>query len=262
MNDICNFVPQRDIEKNLQFIHFVYETNIKKLSQPFVRSAFLMHLVNKGTAVFKSEDKVVNLKTGDLFFTFPNQSFTLEDSKDFTFLYISFNGDNALSLLNSLNINKDNFVFTGFEHLLQFWMNSIVRVNGANAYLLTESVFTHTLSYITPFGVEHHPKDKFDYVIEYISHNYTSRDMSIKKIAGIFFYNEKYLSALFSKKTGVRFSQYLNNLRIIYAQKLINDGLTSVSEISAKCGYTDFFYFSKVFKKITGKSPSHYIKKI
>ena len=261
MNDICNFIPQRNIETNLHFIHFVYETNIKKLSQPFIHANYYLHIVNKGSALLKSEGKIINLKKGDLFFTFPNQNFTIEKPKDFTYLYISFNGEGATKLLNSLDINKDNFIFTGYEHLLRFWMDSIVRVNNTNAFLIAESVLTNTLSYLSNKSIETQSNNKFDFVISYINHNYTSKDMSIKKIAGIFFYSEKYLSSLFVKKTGTRFSEYLNTLRIEYAKKLITSGQTNISEVYSKCGYSDYFYFSKVFKKIVGKTPTQYTKK-
>ena len=260
MQDICNFIPPNPFERSLQLIHFVYESNIRKLKQPFKRPNFYINLVNKGKAVFNSGNKKTTLKKGDVFFTFPYQSFFLEDADDFSFLYISFNGEGALPLLNSLNINKDRFLFKGFDHLLQFWMDAIIRVNHSNASLLAESVLTHTLSYLDDKSAELETKDKFDFVLAYIDHNFASKDMSIKKVAEIFFYNKKYLSSLFVKKTGLRFSQHLNNLRITYAKKLIKDGQSDISEISYRCGYSDYFYFSKVFKKIVGKTPTQYLE--
>ena len=86
--------------------------------------------------------------------------------------------------------------------------------------------------------------------------------MSIRKVADIFFYSEKYLSSLFKKKTEMKFSQYLNNLRVQHAINLLKKGETNISLISSKCGFTDQFYFSKVFKKNTDKTPSEYIKSI
>ena len=73
-------------------------------------------------------------------------------------------------------------------------------------------------------------------------------------------YNKKYLSALFVKNKNVKFKEYLNSLRINRALELIGDPDLSVSEISEKCGFSDPYYFSKVFKKITGLTPTEYRK--
>ena len=59
----------------------------------------------------------------------------------------------------------------------------------------------------------------------------------------------------------VGFKDYLVNLRMQYAHKLITDGLTSISEIAIRCGYIDPLYFSKAFKKMVGVSPTKYIAK-
>ncbi len=262
MTDICNFIPQTEVKQSLQFIHFVYETGIKRLQQPFLKPTYCMHLVDKGSAVFKSGDMETRLKKGDLFFTFPYQSYTLKPDNDFTFLYISFNGESALGLLKDLGVCEESFLFRDFDHVLQFWMDSIIRVHPGNAYLLTESVFTHTLSYLNDVRAQQKHKEKIDFVLEYINHNYQMSDMSLKKVAGIFFYSEKYLSSLFIKKTGCKFSQYVTTLRIGYAKRLMEAGEVNVAELAGKCGYRDQFYFSKVFKTETRLSPQKYIKSL
>lgn len=264
MEDICNFIPQKNYNSGLEFIHFVYETGIRRLKQPFCHSIFYMHIVFKGTAVLKIDNEKICLKSGDIFFTFPQESFFIDADDKFTFLYISFGGDGACALLNNLDINKENRVYQNHNGLLNFWMDSIKRLNDNNANIITESVLMHTLSFIdnTEGTRCKQVKDKFESILEYVNHNYTSKDMSVKKAADIFFYSEKYFSSLFSEKTGTKFSQYLNNLRIQNAVDMFEKGSTDISEVAEKSGYTDRFYFSKVFKKIVGKSPGDYIKSI
>ena len=262
MEDICNFIPPKQHDSNIDYYHFVYEGNIKKLSQPFVHSNYYANLVFKGTAELIINNTTMPLKRGMLFFTFPYQSYKISNYKDFSYLYISFNGKGAVSLLTDFNIDKERFIFNDFNHVIEFWINSIRRINAINANALTESVLMYTLSYINNSDSSALAKqtDKFDSILEYIRHNYTSKDISIKKIADIFFYNEKYLSALFVKKTGVKFTEHLNNLRIEYAKELMKNREMSISDISFECGFTDPFYFSKVFKKITDNSPTEYVK--
>ena len=104
----------------LIFLHFVYETEIKKISQPLIRSFFMMNLVYKGTATLKFDKTEIPLKSGDLFFTFPYQSFSIDADNNFSFLYISFNGDDVKPLLDNFNITKENCIFQNYNNLIVF----------------------------------------------------------------------------------------------------------------------------------------------
>ena len=64
------------------------------------------------------------------------------------------------------------------------------------------------------------------------------------------------------KKTGKKFTQYISELRIQYAVRLIKEGDLTLDEIAARCGFRDKFYFSKVFKKIIGQTPTAYLHEI
>ena len=68
-----------------------------------------------------------------------------------------------------------------------------------------------------------------------------------------------YLSRLFKNLKGVSPMEYLTNLRINKAKELIlSDSDLSLKEVAEISGYMDQFYFSRIFKTITGKSPSEY----
>ena len=56
----------------------------------------------------------------------------------------------------------------------------------------------------------------------------------------------------------INFTDYLADIRIKHAIQLLEQNKLSVSELAEKCGYSDPLYFSRVFKKITGVSPSKY----
>ena len=258
MEDICNFIPKKTNFGNIEYYHFVYESNYKKLKQPF----FLMHhrifLVFKGEGELKIGANKYKLKSGTVFFTFPKIAFEIDGTSNFTYLYISFEGGGVKSLLDGFAISEENCIFDGFEQLKDFWMASIRRVNPTNATTLTESVLLYSLSFIDSSEASFQHKNKFDSILDYIDDNFTDSTVSVKKLADIYFYSEKYLSSLFVKKTGVKFTEYLNRKRISYAQKIMREESESVSQIALKCGFTDPLYFSKVFKKYTGVSPGEY----
>lgn len=261
MEDICNFIPPKKHKSDLEFIHFVYETGIKRLCQPFSHFYFRIFLVFKGTAVLKVEGKNIPLEKGDVFFAFPYQSYIIDYDADFSYFYISFAGEGAASLLESVDVSKENNCFKGLQSITDFWVESIRRVNLSNANTLTESVLMYTLSYVANFDKKEKQKtkDKFDIILDYVNHNFTSSDISLGKIGDIFYYTEKHLSYLFVSKMGVKFTKYVNDLRIHYAKRLIECGAKNVTELAFKCGYTDRYYFSKIFKKNTGLTPTEYI---
>ncbi len=97
-------------------------------------------------------------------------------------------------------------------------------------------------------------------ILEYVNKNF-SDDIAIRQISQIFFINPSYLSQLFKKEVGETFTKYLMKLRIQYACELLKDTSYNISEIAEKSGYADYFYFARVFKKVTGDTPSQYRSK-
>lgn len=263
MKDICNTIPQQDHATHIKYYHFVYEANLPTLPQPFLRSHLIAYLAFKGEATFKTEGASYHITPGTLFFTFPYQSHEIIADKEFTYLYISFGGDDAERLLKGFNIRRENAVFENFEHLIDFWMSAIRRISLENAGALTESVLLYTLSFMNDdsAGKSRQNVPRFESILDYINRNFTDPELSISKVADIFFYNEKYLSSLFIKNTGVKFTDYLTKLRIDYAINYIEDESLSVAALAAECGFSDPLYFSKVFKKYTGCTPSKYPRK-
>ena len=258
--DICRFLPADDRNGGLRFLHFVYEASYKRLSQPFRNRVYRAHLAFKGSATLKIDGRSHFITPGTLFFTFPDQVFTLEGDASFTYLYLSFLGPEAAPLLERFQVSPSRAVYPGLEHLLEFWMTSIRRITDLNAAVLSESVLLYSLSYLQDQEPNNRKDaDRFDKILGYIHGNYADPSLSIAKVADIFFYSKKYLSALFVKNTGVRFSEYLNQLRVRQAEHLLQQEIP-VSEIAVRCGFANPGYFSKVFRKLTGLSPMEYKK--
>ena len=191
--------------------------------------------------------------------------YEIEASEDFEYYYISFMGVGVNELLEELGITFFNPVYPDLSELINFWSESICRITNKNAELITQSVLLHALSYIDNTDSKEHDKKNndnvFEAIVNYIDNHYREPDLSLKKLSEIFSYTEKYLSHIFKKKMDVSFKTYINNIRIQYAYHLIENNETSVSKIAYLCGYSDSLYFSKVFKKARGISPSDYIKK-
>ena len=67
-----------------------------------------------------------------------------------------------------------------------------------------------------------------------------------------------YLSRLFKKEAGVNIFQYLADIRLKEAQRLLTQGGMSIREVAFKVGIEDPFYFTRMFKKQYGMSPTDY----
>jgi two-component system response regulator YesN len=99
-------------------------------------------------------------------------------------------------------------------------------------------------------------------VVRCIENNINNEDLSLTWIAKeVLFMNENYLGKLFYKQTNEKFSQYVMRIRIEKAKELIIDNDCKVYEVAEKVGFGDNTqYFSQVFKKHTGCTPSEYKK--
>ena len=84
------------------------------------------------------------------------------------------------------------------------------------------------------------------------------RDISIEGVAGALYMNRKYLSETFRQKTGELLIEYITRVRMKRAARLLVQGSRKTYEVALLLGYKDPEYFSRLFKKYTGVSPSEY----
>ena len=96
--------------------------------------------------------------------------------------------------------------------------------------------------------------------IQYLRDNY-SKKVTIEELSNNFFLSKSYLSSLFKKATGSGVVEYLQHIRIERACELLTNTTLSITEISTQVGYTDYRFFNKSFKKITGVTAHEYRKK-
>lgn len=93
--------------------------------------------------------------------------------------------------------------------------------------------------------------------IDYIRQN-LDRDISRAEIAEAIFLNPEYLSRLFKKETGIALNEYIIREKMEQAKCMLSETDIPVSLIALKTGYSNFSYFSQVFKRHTGVSPLEY----
>ena len=101
---------------------------------------------------------------------------------------------------------------------------------------------------------------RLDMAIDYINNHY-SENITRTLVAKNIFISPSYLSFIFKENLSISFSDYLIEVRIKKSEELLKDHNIKISNIASMVGIDDPQYFSKVFRKINGTTPSAYRKK-
>lgn len=98
------------------------------------------------------------------------------------------------------------------------------------------------------------------FMTEYI-HKHYAEDITLEVLASQLYISKNYLNQLFKKVTGETFTNYVIRVRIEKAKALLLEGSHLIYEVSEMVGYQNVPYFSTLFKKYCGVSPSELIKR-
>ena len=95
--------------------------------------------------------------------------------------------------------------------------------------------------------------------MEYID-NHITEPLSLEDVAAMLHLTREYTAALFKRETGMTVTQYINNRKLSRASDLIREEGNDLAEIAKSLGYKNYTYFSSIFKKHFGVSPSQFRK--
>lgn len=132
---------------------------------------------------------------------------------------------------------------------LLFLLDKMARLKSKR--LLGSSHFDQNLSVLTD--------NRLEKVLSYITFHYTE-PLSLSDIASIVSMNASAFSRYFKEKTGKSFIEYILELRIGYACKLLIGSSLDISQIYIECGFNSICHFNRMFKRKTGLTPSDYRK--
>ncbi len=266
MKSICNFLPPKKVRGEITVMRFVYETEIHLLKQPFCHKAYFLNVVTDGYARLKIGDRKHPLRKGTVFWGFPGVNYEISDFDNFAYIYISFDGDGADEFLREQSITEDDPIIENLTEVCDFFSMTVGRLNQNNANYLSEAALYYAFAEIAVRRGEFAPiknsTNLYDAVTDYINRNYSNPSLSLSEISGVYFYSEKYLSAVIKKNCGIGFTEFLTRIRINKAIEIMKTKNDTVANIAFSCGFSDPLYFSKVFKKRVGKTPSAYMKEL
>ena len=105
-------------------------------------------------------------------------------------------------------------------------------------------------------------KNKIVFDVKNYINEHISEKLSLNQIAAQFGISTSYLSQLFGRYSNLSFNEYINYGKIQEAKRLLQEEHLKIYEVAEIMSFGSEFYFSKVFKKVEGISPSEYINSI
>ncbi|MBQ9412705.1 MAG: AraC family transcriptional regulator [Oscillospiraceae bacterium] len=96
--------------------------------------------------------------------------------------------------------------------------------------------------------------DPVDTVVSYI-HGHIQENITIGELAGQVYLNEQYLTRIFKKAKGVSILEYITDERIRLAKELLTGSDYPINRVADAVGYGNYSYFTRIFKRSTGKTP-------
>lgn len=98
-------------------------------------------------------------------------------------------------------------------------------------------------------------------ITQYIQTHFSNENLSIKEIADSIHLTPAYICQVFKKETGKTVNQYVTEYRLEKAKEFLKDKQAKLVEVASKSGYSDANYFTRIFKKSFGFTPSEYREK-
>jgi AraC-like DNA-binding protein len=106
-----------------------------------------------------------------------------------------------------------------------------------------------------------HDEDRMNKLYQYTLSNF-QKEISTNEMASLFNMEESSFCRYFKKRTKKTFIQFLNEVRLGYACKLLLENDHSINQVCIKCGFRNISNFNRQFRAFTGKTPKEYRKLI
>lgn len=126
----------------------------------------------------------------------------------------------------------------------------------AALHQLSLDMFREYCTYVQKYSLRQY-SPLMQKVINHINLN-LNEPQSLNVLSGLFHVSPSYLSNLFKQETGVTLTAYINSQRMERAANRLEHSSDSISSIAESVGFLDINYFTKVFKKVMGETPSQY----
>lgn len=224
----------------------------------------------KGEFYFHGKKEIVNAGNMVIYRPKEEQRYYYYGVDQTEVYWVHFTGNNVTNILRQHGISDDmHIIYTGtsleYKRIFTSIINELRFCKSEYEelcvyYLLELLILTHRLSSEKPRKSNLLTMQEMEQAVQYFSQNYNS-PISIDEYAHSHNFSISWFIQSFKQYTGTTPTQYLLFLRISNAKNLLENTSFNISEISRAIGYENPLYFSRIFKKQSGLSPSEYRKK-
>ncbi len=206
-----------------------------------------LSLREKGTGTFNIGDKIYHTKPGDVLFIPADTPYEVEYSTSESIVVnMSFCNYSEVEVFD---LQAQSGVSVMFTLMLEEWQKH-PSVNQA------KSTIYSILEKISKYNADKSKNSTLANCTQYIEAHFCDPELDVKNICNAGFISTSNLYRLFLKNFGMAPMQYIIKLRMKKAISLLAENELSVKEVSLLCGFSDDKYFSRVFKRKYGYSPS------
>lgn len=227
------------------------------------RKDYYLLYIRKGRCYINSPEKSCNITEGNLILFRPgiSQEYYFRKKDNSATCYIHFTGSACDGLLKDIGLENQNILYIGKNRLIddiytkmakEYTLKKPFYENMCTAYLL------EFFSLIARIRISN-TKPEIDRVCMKMHENY-AKNYSIKVYADMCNLSVSRFSHIFKDSVGCAPLEYVIKSRIEYAKELLIKSSLSISEIAELAGFSNQNYFSRMFKKHTGLSPTQFCK--
>lgn len=243
---------------------FQYHDNVQTIIRKRGRKDYHILLISKGRCRVLHGGKMHTLSAGNIVIYVPKEEQMYSYEAESSSLWCHFTGTAVDEILESSGISggvyapgNSKAIFESFSNMIrQFHLPG--RENFANSAFL-ELVYNIADGLQNP--VQNASTDALLSVLSYINENY-HRQITLSELAKKAGYSKSRFSHIFSEMTGTTPIKYQNDIRLKNSCEMLSSNIYPISEIAISCGFSDPLYYSKIFKKKYGITPSQYRKSI
>ena len=233
-----------------------------------ILNEFQINFITEGAGILENKYGSFPLKKGSIFITFPGiwHRYKPNSKTGWTENYIGFNGELAARLIGKPRFSAEEpvFHFGIKEELLDTFLKifDLVEKEQPGYQQIASGMVIKLLGYIISFEKQKDFSGKtIARVIESIRFEMRQKmdeEINLKALAQKHNVSYSFFRKMFKKYTGVSPGQYHLQLRLTRAKELLVSTDKSIKEISYELGFQTIFYFSNMFKKKEGVTPSSF----
>lgn len=233
---------------------------------PGMRQCYILHYVLKGAGTLVTDKKSYLIQSGQSFLIYPYTTihYYPDPENPWEYIWVDFIGEQVSQLLSQTAFSPaflvcpylhSNRLLSAFHQLdgLDIFHKNKAESNG----LLLTILGIYADTFPSKKETQTPKEDRFS-TAQMLIHSYAHKaDFCIETLCNSLHISRATLYRLFQLKTGQAPQEYLLQYRLKLASTMLLKG-SSVKNTALSCGFSDPFYFSKVFKNYYGTAPSHY----